>query len=103
MFKTTALIFVASLAAAAADIAWAEPEAPANFVAPVVAVAEVENLLPLASSADGLVQTIEVRGVSAKDKSRVAGGFTQTQGRVRKEYPNVMGMSLTTWIKSRPL
>lgn len=102
MFKSTALIIVASLAAAAADIAWAEPETPATFAAPVVvAASEVQSLLPLASSEDGLVQTIEVRGVSTKDSSRA--GRSQPQGRVRKEYPNVMGMSLTTWIKSRPL
>lgn len=101
MFKSTALILVASLAAAAADIAWAEPETPATFVAPVVAASEVESLLPLAGSSDGTVQTIEVR--AAKDTTRALASRAQAQGRVRKEYPNVMGMSLTTWIKSRPL
>lgn len=102
MFKRTALIVVASLASATVNIAWAETEMPTTLVAPAAIAGGTGSLPPAAGDANGVTLITEV-GTVAQVATGVASSRARTQQRVRKEYPNVMGMSLTAWMTARAL
>jgi len=90
MYKQTALILAAALAAGGAFAQQVLPTPASAFVA---ATTEVQG---------SKLASVPIADAVEADRDAGQGGAAKGQRRIRKEYPNVMGMSLTAWLGSRP-
>jgi hypothetical protein len=105
MFKPTALIIVAAIAAAAtmaAGGAYAQELQPTSLAAPAVANSEGRADALTAAAATEVAHVAEPAPTFSHETTVADGGGRKAK-RPRKEYPNVMGMSIHEWLASRQL
>ncbi|HSW04420.1 hypothetical protein [Aquabacterium sp.] len=98
MFKQTALILATAIAASGALAQQLQLNSPAS---PELAGIEATGG-KLAPGAASHLTRIGETGPRFNNDMTTADGGVKAQRRSRTEYANVMGMSLTAWLVSRP-